>query len=88
MSKECEKRVYDSVYMPKCVTTSQYLNLVRVDFEGDGGVSGDVGDLLVVIFLVELLVELADVVRHCAVSRRRPVATLAYEDTTLLYSNS
>lgn len=44
-----------------------YLNLVRVDLECDGVVLCDRGRLVVLVILVELLVELADILRHCAV---------------------
>lgn len=46
---------------------SGYLNFIRVDFEGDGGVGRQVGGLLLLVVLVQLLVELADVFRHYVV---------------------
>lgn len=46
------------------------LDFVRVDLEGDGGSGCDVGGLVVVVVLVQLLVELADVIRHGALGWR------------------
>lgn len=57
------------------------LNLIGIYFKSDSSVSGDVGGLIIVVLLVQLLVELADIIRHRSVSRRRLLTTLALNNT-------